>query len=203
MSGNGSLMRLCPIPLLYVNSAPSEVAAVARASSLPTHASTLCTGACALFALYVHHLIHSTLPTPAERKRAVLDPSFDLLAGANDRNVLANSQIENIRQGKGWRGLTRDEIHTSGFVIHSLQAALWALDTFDTFEEGMMTLLKMGGDVDTVSLVTLSYPSHFSTPSSGMLHLWSDRGCMLWTRSHSASMDRRISQERHVGWVRE
>jgi ADP-ribosyl-[dinitrogen reductase] hydrolase len=142
-------MRLCPVPLLYTQSSPSEVAAVAFASSLPTHASPLCTGACALFALYIHHLTHSGLPTPAERKYAVLDPDFDLLAGA-DKGVLANPAIEAIRQGEGWRGLPRNQIKTSGFVIHTLQAALWALDTFDTFEKGMMALLTMGADVDTV-----------------------------------------------------
>jgi ADP-ribosyl-[dinitrogen reductase] hydrolase len=164
MSGNGSLMRLCPVPLLYTQSTPSEVAAMARASSLPTHASPLCTGACALFALYIYHLVRSDLPTPAERKHAVLDPDFDVLEGA-DKSVLAHPTIESIRRGGGWRGLPRDQIKTTGFVISTLQAALWALDTFNTFEEGMMALLTMGADVDTVRWTCLKgglIPSRWS-----------------------------------------
>jgi ADP-ribosyl-[dinitrogen reductase] hydrolase len=150
-SGNGSLMRLCPVPLIFLHSSPLEVASIARATSLPTHASPLCTGACALFALYIYHLVHSTLPTPAERKQAVFDPNFNLLPNAEGgTGLLDNPTIQRIRRGEGWRGVSRDEIRTSGFVIHTLEAALWALDTFDSFEAGMMALLKMGEDVDTV-----------------------------------------------------
>jgi ADP-ribosyl-[dinitrogen reductase] hydrolase len=153
MSGNGSLMRLCPVPLLFLKSSPLQIAELARATSLPTHASPLCIGSCALFALYIYHLVHSTLPTAKERKLAVLNPDFDLLGGADSPSYLLKPEIEAIRKGDGWRGLNREEIRTSGFVIHTLEAALWALDTFDSFEEGMMVLLKMGKDVDTVSLI--------------------------------------------------
>jgi ADP-ribosylglycohydrolase len=151
MSGNGSLMRLCPVPLLFLKSSPLQVAEMAKATSLPTHASPLCISSCALFALYIHHLVHSTLPTAKERKLAVLNPDFDLLGGATKPSFHLNEKTEAIRKGDGWRGVDREEVRTSGFVIHTLEAALWALDSFDSFEEGMMALLKMGEDVDTVS----------------------------------------------------
>lgn len=142
-SGNGSLMRLCPAPLLSLHLRPSEVAQLARETSLPTHASRQCQDSCALFALYIYHLIHSDLPTPAARKRAVLDPTFI--------DIPLHPEVDGIRRGYGWRGKKRDEISTSGFVLDTLRAALWALDTFSSFEDGMMQLLGMGSDVDTVS----------------------------------------------------
>lgn len=141
-SGNGSLMRLCPAPLLSLHLPAEDVVALARATSMPTHASRLCQDSCALFALYIYHLVRSTAPTPAERKRAVLDPNFIMLA--------LHPEVDAIRRGFGWRGKKRDEISTSGFVLDTLRAALWGLDTFHSFEEGMMHLLGMGSDVDTV-----------------------------------------------------
>jgi ADP-ribosyl-[dinitrogen reductase] hydrolase len=150
IASNGSLMRLCPVPLLFIKSSPLQTAEMVKAASLPTHASTLCIGACALFSLYIHHFVHSALPTARERKRAVLSAGFDLLGAAEKPNYLLHPKIEAIRRGANWRGVPREQIRTSGYVIHTMEAALWALDTFDTFEEGIMTLLKMGEDVDTV-----------------------------------------------------
>lgn len=124
MSGNGSLMRLGPVPLVFLKQSAAEVARLAKASSLPTHGSSMCKASCELFALYIYHLVHSSLLTPKERKRAVLDPEFDLLAGAGDANTYKDPRIEAIRRGEGWRGLSRDQIRTSGFVVHTLQAAL-------------------------------------------------------------------------------
>jgi ADP-ribosyl-[dinitrogen reductase] hydrolase len=157
MSGNGSLMRLCPVPLLLLQSSPAQTAEMARATSLPTHASPLCIGSCALFALYIHHLANSNLPTARERKLAVLSPDFDLMGGVEKPAYLSNPRIEAIRRGESWRGTPREQVRTTGFVIHTLEAALWALHSFNSFEEGMITLLKMGGDVDTVSFRCLSH----------------------------------------------
>jgi ADP-ribosyl-[dinitrogen reductase] hydrolase len=153
MSGNGSLMRLCAAPLFALELPPADAARLAIATSVPTHASPLCTGACALFALYIYHLVRSPLPSPVERKRAVLDPKFALRGDGPRLSELQNPLIRGIRLGNGWRGLPSSKIRTTGFVVHTLQAALWALDTTDTFEAGMLALLPLGDDVDTVCAV--------------------------------------------------
>jgi ADP-ribosyl-[dinitrogen reductase] hydrolase len=202
MSGNGSLMRLCPAPLLYINSQPWEVADIAQRTSLPTHGSYLCTGSCALFALYIYHFVHSTLPTPAERKQSILSPDFDLLKGTDKPTYLRNPRIEAIRIGEGWRGLPRNKIRTSGFVIHTIQAALWALSTFDTFEQGMLALMEMGEDVDTVSFVTSLHELHLSDVRGvGMLCLWADCWSMLRHGGHSSTVDRWTGQEGDARWI--
>lgn len=152
-SGNGSLMRLCPAPLLSLHQQPNEVATLARKTSIPTHASQLCQDSCALFALYIYHLVRSDLPTPAARKRAILEPNFI--------NIALHPEVDDIRRGYGWRGKKRDEISTSGFVLDSLRAALWALDTFSSFEEGIMALLSMGSDVDTVRKTRSPLPNRY------------------------------------------
>ena len=48
---------------------------------------------------------------------------------------------------------TRDEIKTTGYVIDSLEAALWSFYTTDTYKDGMKKLVTMGKDVDTVCCI--------------------------------------------------
>ena len=52
-SGNGSLMRLAPIPMFYA-SQPEKVAHYAALSSKTTHASPDCLACCQYFALVLH-----------------------------------------------------------------------------------------------------------------------------------------------------
>jgi len=60
-SGNGSIMRLSPVPMRFVHLFPdriSELAALAAESSLPTHASVQCLSACRYLALILTGLMH-------------------------------------------------------------------------------------------------------------------------------------------------
>lgn len=60
-SGNGSIMRLAPVPIRYAEHFPdniSELATRAEESSFPTHASEICLSACRYMALVLAGLIH-------------------------------------------------------------------------------------------------------------------------------------------------
>jgi len=72
-SGNGSIMRLAPVPIAYARFYPDRLAGlVTRAveSSIPTHASPACLSACACFAAALVALVHGV---PRE---TVLDPDW-------------------------------------------------------------------------------------------------------------------------------
>src|ERR1700686_5291423 len=60
-SGNGSIMRLAPVPIRYSHYYPNKVAEISRfaeESSLPTHASEQCVSACRYLATVLAALIH-------------------------------------------------------------------------------------------------------------------------------------------------
>ena len=46
-----------------------------------------------------------------------------------------------------------DEPESSGFVRHTLQAALWGFATTNSFEEGLLKVVNLGDDADTVGAV--------------------------------------------------
>jgi len=47
----------------------------------------------------------------------------------------------------------RDEISSSGYVLHSLEAALWAFARADDFTEGALLAVNLGDDADTVGAI--------------------------------------------------
>ena len=45
------------------------------------------------------------------------------------------------------------KIHSSGYVVHTLEAALWAFLSTSTFQEGALKVVNLGDDADTVGAV--------------------------------------------------
>ena len=48
---------------------------------------------------------------------------------------------------------TREEVNNSGWTVSTLEAALWAFNTTETFEEGMIAAVNLGGDSDSIGAV--------------------------------------------------
>ena len=53
----------------------------------------------------------------------------------------------------GSLGLTREQIKSTGYVIHSLEAALWCLWKTRSFEESVLEAANLGDDADTVAAI--------------------------------------------------
>ena len=53
-----------------------------------------------------------------------------------------------------WRGKARNDIRSSGYVVDTLEAALWAVAESETFEEAVLKAVNLGDDADTVGAVT-------------------------------------------------
>ena len=135
-AGNGSLMRLSPVAIRYWGDA-AQAADVARRQSVTTHAAPAAVEACAFYATLLVEAIRG-----AERA-SVLAP----------RDWSAEPSVHAIARG-GWRGKDRRDIKSSGYVIHSLEAALWAVGTTESFAEAVLTAANLGDDADTVAAIT-------------------------------------------------
>ncbi|MYK88650.1 MAG: hypothetical protein F4018_10100, partial [Acidobacteria bacterium] len=64
-------------------------------------------------------------------------------ADANDR-IMAGS----------WRGRPRNEIRSSGYVVHTLEAALWSVARAGNFRNAVLLAANLADDADTVAAVT-------------------------------------------------
>ena len=141
-AGNGSLMRLAPIALYY---AADPVAAIhyAGESSRVTHAAQECIDACKLFAAYLVAALQG------QTKEEMLAPSA--LERWLGQEELAPA-IAEIRQGSFWFK-EPPVIQGSGYVVKSLEAALWAFSRSTTFAEGALLAVNLGDDADTTGAI--------------------------------------------------
>ena len=54
---------------------------------------------------------------------------------------------------KGFTDIPRDEINSSGYVVNTLEAALWCLLTTDNYRDCVLKAVNLGRDADTVAAV--------------------------------------------------
>lgn len=131
-AGNGCIMRLAPVPMFFY---PDRDAAIEMSgkSSRTTHGAAECIEASRLFG-------------------AIL---FNALGGADKEEILLghglggfeSGGIQAIAQG-GYRDKSKDEISGIGYVVSSLEAALWCFYRTDNFKEAILHAANLGDDSD-------------------------------------------------------
>lgn len=147
-SGNGSIMRLAPVPIRFASLYPTkgdELSRLAEESSLPTHASDQCVSACRYLATVLAALMHG------EDREEVLSPEWQPLKQLNAIKPL-NPLIQEIAQGS-FRQKQPPTIQGSGWVVKSLEASLWAFHGADSFEEAVLRAVNLGDDADTTGAI--------------------------------------------------
>ena len=137
-SGNGSIMRLAPIPLFYGGS-PIDTFAFAGQSSMTTHGSDACVDACRYMALIINGAVNGLV------KEVLL--SSELM-----KDIDLMPEIREIANGS-FKEKEPPEIRGTGYVVESLEAALWAFNKFDAFEQGLIAAVNLGDDADTTGAV--------------------------------------------------
>jgi ADP-ribosylglycohydrolase len=143
-AGNGSLMRLAPVPLFF---AADPEMAIARAadSSRTTHGAWEAIDACRYFAALIVGAVQG------KSKDALLAPLFTPSEGLWDREPLA-PKIRDIASGS-FATRNPPDIRGSGYVVESLEAALWAFARSTSFEDGALLAVNLGDDADTTGAV--------------------------------------------------
>lgn len=135
-AGNGSLMRLAPVAIRHWND-PHTVRDVAARQSRTTHAALEAVDACIAFAQLLAEAITGT------PRSEVMRPRAENLVGG----------IPSIVAGS-WRGRNRDAISSSGYVAHSLEAALWCVGRTGNFRDAVLLAANLGDDADTTAAIT-------------------------------------------------
>lgn len=143
-SGNGSIMRLAPIPLRYYQM-PDDLIHYAALSSRTTHASVLCVQSCE----YMSALIAAAIK--GATKTQLLHPDWILNQYPLKKDELDKELME-IVQGS-YKQKEPPLIYGSGYVIKTLEAALWAFYNTDNFEKGALKVVNLGDDADSTGAV--------------------------------------------------
>jgi ADP-ribosyl-[dinitrogen reductase] hydrolase len=145
-AGNGSLMRLAPVPLAFCGNV--ELAILnAGESSRTTHAAPTTIDACRYFAGLLLGALEG-------RSKEELLSSFFYPATDEQywkRHPLS-PEIAEIANGS-FRQKQPPAIIGSGFVVRSLEAALWAFYRSDSFRDGALRAVNLGNDADTTGAI--------------------------------------------------
>lgn len=126
-NGNGSLMRILPLALF-----PSSMNDINEISSL-THAHEISRRACRLYVGTAEQLLKGA--------------SLWEVIGCSGIWVKEFDRIPKIHK------LNRDEIRSTGYVMDTLEAALWCVYHTSSYRDCVLTAVNLGGDTDTIAAV--------------------------------------------------
>ena len=140
-AGNGSIMRLAPVPMMYVEDL-GRVAHYSAESSRTTHGTGEAVDACRLLGVMI------ALALRGESKEVIL---FHTQGRKPSLGALATS-IKAIARGS-YKDKERGAIRGTGYVAESLEAALWCLWRTNSYREAILQAANLGDDADTTAAV--------------------------------------------------
>jgi len=145
-SGNGSLMRLAPVCIYYAKDM-EQCVEYAKLSSKTTHGSPVAVDCCRYMAYVIVRLFS------CENKEEVFSEKFKEETWAFFRNEKLHEALEPIVCGT-YMEKSNAGILSTGYAVHSLEAALWSFYHSNSFEKALLLAVNLGDDADTVGAIT-------------------------------------------------
>lgn len=130
-NGNGSLMRM--LPFAFLGDMMKRDGITVRHLSALTHGHDIALTACEIFVKLTSHL-----------------------ADGADKNTLIQDMKEYpapFDRLKNIASLPEHKIKSTGYVVDSLEAALWCFFNSDSYEECILKAINLGGDTDTIAAI--------------------------------------------------
>lgn len=143
-AGNGSIMRLAPVPIRWWND-PCQAIHFAGESSRTTHGAPTCVDACRYMAGILVALLNGA------SKETVLAPAFHPTLGVWPAGALC-PEIAAVAAGS-FKTKQPPAIKGTGFVVDALEAALWAFHHASGFRDGALLAVNLGQDADTTGAI--------------------------------------------------
>jgi ADP-ribosyl-[dinitrogen reductase] hydrolase len=134
---NGSLMRCAPLAM-FLYRHPDYVASLSPVLSRITHAHSDCEWACVFLNAAIAWLLLG------KRKEQAADAAYEACAGASPE----------LRERIGRAMEPHNETSPTGYVLDTLEVALWSFLHTTSFESALLVAINRGADADTVGAVT-------------------------------------------------
>ena len=149
-NGNGSLMRISPL-LFYLLDKPVNVRyEITKQVSSITHGHIRSVIACFYYLEFARQLvaqkdkfeIYKNLQTEITNQLTSLS--------INPTEIAKFDRLlkQNIHE------LTEENVYSSGYVLHTLEASIWCLLTTDNYKDAVLKAVNLGEDTDTTGAVT-------------------------------------------------
>ena len=144
-NGNGSLMRIHPIALyLYGKDMPlkEKLSLIRRASAL-THSHERSRVACGIYSVILWELLDEPTLSSFERGLSRARELYE-----DNPELKTYSRIfENLST------LSEDKIKSSGYVVDTLEAAIYCIMTTKDYKNCVLKAVNLGEDTDTVAAI--------------------------------------------------
>jgi ADP-ribosyl-[dinitrogen reductase] hydrolase len=143
-ASNGSVMRCWPVAIARWDN-PSLLIAESHLQSEITHQHPDCINGSILVNLILHKLIHQSMnkPSNATVRDAILEAAEQVNLSKDLRLAIDLAPVR-----------SRNDLKNTGWVLHTIESALWAVQTTMSFEEALVQAVNLGGDADTTGTVT-------------------------------------------------
>jgi ADP-ribosyl-[dinitrogen reductase] hydrolase len=141
-SGNGGIMRLTPIMIAFRNKSIQECMIACEQSSKTTHSSKIAIDAAKILGSIIYNIYQNV-----QKENLLEQLHVDI-----DVNDIHDSLLD-IYTGR-FINKTEEEIETSGYSVHTLEAALYSFFKFDNYTDSILYVGNLGNDTDTVACVT-------------------------------------------------
>lgn len=148
-NGNGSLMRILPMAFFDDRWNFTELLDRVHQVSCVTHAHPRSQMACGIYiSIAVQLLQGKDLQIAYQQGIAQVESVYNQSPFAGER-----SQFQRVMDGTiGTAAI--DTIRSGGYVVDTLEAALWCLLNGSTYAETVLQAVNLGGDTDTTAAVT-------------------------------------------------
>lgn len=154
-NGNGSLMRILPISF-YLQSIygidfqkTDEAFDIIHNVSLLTHGHKRSLMACGIYISVAMMLLGGM------NLETAVDQGIDEAIGYYERKDEFKSEVKHFSRlkNKNFKNLPQDEINSGGYVVSTLEAAIWCLLNTDDYKSCVLKAVNLGDDTDTVGAV--------------------------------------------------
>ena len=143
-AGNGSLMRLAPVPMHFAGE-PTEAIVRSSDSSRTTHGAREAVDACRYFGGLLVGALRGV------DKATLLSAGYCPKEGHWNEEPLAK-KIAEIADGS-FKDKSDGDVRGGGYVVETLEAVLWAFYNTVDFEEGALLVVNLGDDADTTGAI--------------------------------------------------
>lgn len=156
-NGNGSLMRILTV-CIYLKYMQDEgkiddagAVEIVHDMSALTHAHIRSKMACGIYFFCVREL--------AERSGTIselLQKAVDLAFFFYEKEAASSAELghfERIRDVDSLKGIPEGQIKSGGYVIESIEAALWCMLNTSSYQECVLKAVNLGHDTDTTAAI--------------------------------------------------
>lgn len=149
-NGNGSLMRIAPAAFYFSRVSDDELYQRVKEVSSITHGHFRSVFSCYVFCKFLIELSHGQDKTLSLRNVGKAIRDFSINKQFNPGEI---KRFERILDGSIVEA-DESSIHGSGYVLHTLEAAIWCFMTTDNYREAVLKAVNLGDDTDTTACVT-------------------------------------------------